>query len=166
MKYIRHLTLNTGHSRDSLREEVGEDVIEACRDLIADCLVSRLYEPIPAVQPDCVLNATREGKCLIATVSGLFAGDRGEYAGELQRIPLVTVGVAESARCGATLWRALHAGREPELQTQRDNPPPAPWCAARLEPGLNFQLFAPAAHWLGDFERCLAWGWLDYLTQK
>ena len=163
-KFIRHLTLNTGHSRDSLREEVGEeDIIATCHELIVDCLASKLYEPIPAVRnPDCVLNASREGKCLVATVSALYTGERGENAGELQRIPLCTIGVAESARSGTTLWRALHAGRA-DLATTRDQVPAAPWCAARLEPAISYQLFHSAAHWLGDFERCLAWAWLDYL---
>ncbi len=166
-KFIRHLTLNTGHSRDSPREEVGEDIIDTCRDLIVGCLASHLYEPIPAARdPDCVLVATREGRCLVATVSALFVADHGELAGELRRIPLVTIGVAESARCGATLWRALHAGREPGLQTDRNHPPQAPWCAARLEPSISYQLFAGAAHWLGDFERCLAWAWIDYLGEN
>jgi len=37
--------------------------------------------------------------------------------------------------------------------------PQAPWCAARLETGLA--LYPGAAVWLGDYERLVAWAWIE-----
>lgn len=42
--------------------------------------------------------------------------------------------------------------------------PGEPWCAVRLEPGIA--LYPETAHWLGDFERCLAWAWLERLRVR
>jgi hypothetical protein len=33
-RYLRHVTLSTGHSRDSYRNEVPDDVVAVCRQLI------------------------------------------------------------------------------------------------------------------------------------
>ena len=65
----------------------------------------------------------------------------------------MTIGIAlDDRRCGAALWRKI-AGNGSEQPDQ-------PWCAARLEPGLA--LDPEATHWLGAFERCLAWGFDAY----
>jgi hypothetical protein len=42
-------------------------------------------------------------------------------------------------------------------------PPPAPGCAARLEPGFTTCL--EDAAWLVDFQRCLAWTFLESLPR-
>jgi hypothetical protein len=47
----------------------------------------------------------------------------------------------------------------PALATDRDEVPPEPWCAARIEVGSL--AFPDEMLWLGDFERCLAWAWLE-----
>ena len=37
--------------------------------------------------------------------------------------------------------------------------PEPPWCAVEIHPALA--LYPAAAEWLGDFERCVAWAWVD-----
>jgi hypothetical protein len=43
--------------------------------------------------------------------------------------------------------------------TDRDRPPPEPWCAALLDSAAARQS-AEGLMAIGDFERCLAWAWL------
>lgn len=65
---------------------------------------------------------------------------------------------AGTPRGAEKLWHLLWTGVEgPAVPV--DAQPDAPWCAVRLELGILADL--PAAEWLGDFERCLAWTWLE-----
>src|SRR5690606_9257083 len=112
--------------------------------------------PIPATDPPCTITAASEGRCMIATVWG---PDR-----DSQRVPLATIGIAAHSRCGARLWEMMHHQAVSPLKTRPGDRPEAPWCAVRLEPGIT--LYRDAAHWLGDFERILAWVWLARLDQR
>lgn len=149
-EYIEHITLDTGHTRRSLRAEVADEAISACRELIERIRAGQ-EAAIPGTTA--MLTGTAEGRCMIATV--WHSADRS---------PLVTIGVAQHSRCGARLWRLLHAeaarpaGMRP-LATAGRPCPAEPWVAARLEIGLA--LHATEAEWLGDFERCLGWAWLQ-----
>lgn len=106
-------------------------------------------DPVPGFA-DYHLRATAEGRCLFGSV---WRDD----------VPLVGVGVALHSRCGAVVWRELHRTDEP-LETDPQRQPPTPWCAARLELSL---VFAPeVVHWLGDYERCLAWAFLRMRTAQ
>jgi hypothetical protein len=82
----------------------------------------------------------------------------------------VTFGVAPAdPRPGASqLWEMLHDNPLPWLSpragalqpmTWPRHVPAGPWCAVRFELGLA--MHQQAADWLGDFERCIAWAWLD-----
>lgn len=141
--YIHHVTLTTGHVRRSVREEVAPETWRPVSDLLAAAL--RADTPIPGVSPACTFRASASTRCLVATVS--VRNSR----------PLVIIGVAAHSRCGASLWRRLHQGGG--LATRAEDVPPEPWCAARLEAGIA--LHPEHAHWLGDFERCLAWVWIE-----
>jgi hypothetical protein len=153
---LQHVTLTTGHVRDSAPEEVSEEALAATAALLAEALEG--YEPvIPHVAPRGVtLQVTDCAPCLVATVLGPYDPERGPGR------PLVTFAVAAAAGATASaLWLHLHVEQEAAgapLATDAEDPPPAPWCAVRVEPGL---LEHPAAaEWLGDFERCLAWAWV------
>lgn len=144
-RHIRHLTLDTGHQRDSHRHEVADHVVELLRPLL-DRAVAGERVPVPGdVQPaGCTLTAARgRDRALLVTVSG----PPPDHA------PLVTLGVAPSSLASAELWREW-------IGTERDDRTPAPpWCVVRLYPGLA--LHPEAAHWLGDLERCVAWAWIE-----
>lgn len=92
----------------------------------------------------CSLKATATGPWLLATV---LHGDT----------PLVTIGVARHASGAARLWQMLHEGHK--TRTDPADAPSEPWCAVRIEAGLLQCLDATA--WLADYERTLAWAWLD-----
>jgi hypothetical protein len=155
-RYLTHVTLTTGHSRRSYRHEVSEQALAVCAGLL-DGALSGGEPRIPAIEPPLTLTATRRGCCLAATA---WAAD--EQHG---RVPVVTIGVAGHSRCGAALWRLLHAHAHPAipLRTVAGQCPAEPWCAARLDaPGIIlYSDVADMWYALGDLERCLAWAWLE-----
>ncbi len=58
------------------------------------------------------------------------------------------------------MWRQMVALQQrvwPDLPVLEQ--PDAPWCVALLLPALATDHGAQA--WLGDFERCAAWGWME-----
>jgi len=160
-RYLNHITLTTGDTRRSYRDEVSADAIDACQDLLDDALDQpEIHAVIPGIEPKCTLTAAVASGALIATVWSSPVELKGQSP---QRAPLATIGVATRSTSGAKLWSVLHQMR-PELKTFGQAPPGAPWVAARLEIGIA--LMPEAAHWLGDFERCLGHAWLESAEAK
>jgi hypothetical protein len=165
-QYIWHISLNTGDTRQSWRHEIDQTLMPRIAQLLDAALDDDARDPTPAEMdehplgtpiprialpiPGYYLSATGDGRCLLASVS---ASDE---------TLLVTFGVAAHARCGAGLWRVLT--EMPKLINPAPTRPQAPWCAARLQPGLV--IYPSAAYWLGDLERCIAWAWLDRVTKS
>ena len=147
-RYIRHVTLTTGHVRDSWRQEISDEAIRACQTLITQitATVGALAQ-IPGVG-DYHLSGVASGACLVATV----------WSGA-PSVCIATIGVAGHSRCGLHLWRELHRWGETPVVTDPDRCPTEPWVAAALDAGIARH--PEAAHWLGDFERCLAWAWIE-----
>lgn len=161
MTYVRHVTLTTGHVRDSERSEIADDALVVCADLLDAALIaSPGMVPIPAVEPPCRLRVSAEGRVMLATVHGPDTSIDGR---DLAAPPIVTFGVALHSRGAAMLWRLLHDDTSTVLATDRERVPSAPWIATRVEVGA--MLYPDALHWLGDFERCLAWAALARRTQ-
>jgi len=152
---LEHITLNTGHMRVSPREEVSQEVIDICRDLIVRSTSPNAHIPIPACEPYFVKSVV-DGSNMCATVSKLVAGTQ---------IPVVAIGVALEAGYGVKLWEEMHSSANMPLITEADSAPKRPWVAARLEFEGIFLAF-DAMHWLGDFERCLAFAFADYASQE
>ena len=148
MKYLHHLTINTGHSRRSYRREVADWAIAALHEPLAVARTEQEAE-VPG-QPGYVFVAAEDGPQLIAHIYGPISHG--------SRPLLITMGVARRSRGAENLWQLLWSGAEgPAVPLSAQ--PEAPWCAVRFGTGL---LTDPsAAEWLGDFERCLAWTWLE-----
>jgi len=142
---MQHITLNTGHIRQSPKHEVADDIMPIMQELLATVLAGG-HAAMPGFE-GITINGAAQGHCLLATV-----WDRAE-------VPLVTVGVAAEPECGAELWQMLHAYTEQHLVTDQAEQPPVPWCAARME--ISSIARPDTVSWLGDFERCLAWAWLE-----
>lgn len=147
MSYIAHITLSTGHTRQSPRAEVSPKTIRALKPWLALALESDAPYPLPGTL------GSAEGFAMQASVlhGGLICHVSHEHDGLL-----VTFGVAARSRQAGELWAWMCAqyGSRSNLLA-----PGTPWCAVALQTGLALQ--SDAAQWLGDFERCVAWTWLD-----
>lgn len=153
MTHIRHVTLTTGHSRKSSRAELHAGIVEQLAPLVAEI--------------------ERHGSADFPSPTGLMqiirlAPDRPSRhiaawaISDPQGPTLITLAVAMRDRPGAGLWRTLHASpMRPNLATSADDPPPAPWLGVILHLDAMIPTPHPALGWLGDFERCLAWTWVD-----
>lgn len=150
-RWLEHVTLTTGHSRRSYADEVSDAALVLCRELVAqlDGDPTKLV-PIPRTGWS-LTGVSKAGRCL--TVSIVRRPSE----------PIVMMSVAAHSKCGASAWRELHRyadeWRLPYVTDPR-RPPPEPWCAALLDTA------APAESpeglmMLGDFERCLAWAFLE-----
>ena len=135
--YLWHLTTTTGHGRRSYRNEVDPAVVTLVRQQLGEALAG-----IDVVVRDgYALTAKAVGTALVATVSG-------------PKGTLVTIGVARKSRDAARLWQMLQSKSDAIGEMPRP-----PWCAVALHPAIAGDPIA--ATWLGDYERCLAWAWVD-----
>lgn len=148
--YLNHLTLSTGHTARTSRADVDGDTIQALRPWLKACLA--YVDPYPLPGP----LGSRDGFVMSASV------DRGGlicHVGHDVDGPLVTFGVAARSRQSGELWAWLCAqyGSAAALTA-----PATPWCAVALHPAFLAQ--AGVSAWIGDFERCVAWTWLERNT--
>lgn len=150
MTYLNHITLSTGHTRRSPRAEVTDDTIKALQPWLQAALDHQDDYPLPGPL------GARDGFVMSASIKdgALICG-----VGHMQTGPLVTFGVAARSRQSGELWAWLCAqyGSADALTA-----PKAPWCAVALHPSYLRQ--AGASAWIGDFERCVAWTWLERST--
>jgi hypothetical protein len=138
--FIWHVTLETGHSSRSYRQDVADAAIEVLRPLVR---ADGDY-PVPSVAGRS-LRVTRSGRLLLATI--------------LAEAPICTLAVAGRSVGAERLWQMIH--KDVRAATDASKPPRAPWCAARFEAGLLHHL--DDRPWLVDFQRCLAWTWIESL---
>jgi hypothetical protein len=147
MTYINHITLSTSHTRRSPRAEVSDETIRALRPWLRAAIENQDDYPLPGPLGACdgfVAQASIKDGALIC------------HVGHMQSGPLVTFGVATRSRQSGELWAWMCAqyGSKADLLV-----PGTPWCAVALHPAYALQHGISA--WMGDFERCVAWTWLE-----
>lgn len=129
-----HYTITTGHVRQSARSEVRDDVIERLAPLLQPG-----DHAMPGPFGDYRLRVTVDGSTLAATVITVTG------------VPLATTIVCIDQ---AGLDAALRAtGMIPAVEIT------LPCALVEIHPTLA--LDPGASDWLGDFEKCLAWTWLE-----
>lgn len=138
--YLYHLTLDTGHARKSYRSEISDDALRLCAELVERIKQSPGIPLTLPGPPGYTISALISGQCMSAQV---FA--------DANELPLISFAVAARERCGAAIWKKLGGpdGKQPD----------APWLAVRLEVGIVSSM--AATEWLGDFERCVGWAFLE-----
>lgn len=147
MKYINHITLSTGHLARTSRADVTDGTIKALRPWLKAALDYGDPYPLPGplgVRDGFVMSASVEGGGLVCHVGHQVDG------------PLVTFGIAARSRQSGELWAwlcAQYGSREALIA------PETPWCAVALLPAYLVQ--HGVSVWIGDFERCVAWTWLE-----
>lgn len=143
--FINHVTIDTGNTRKSPRSEVTNDVVK----LLKKWLSSSKPIKMPGAPDGSFVNQipccagftaliTPRGRSLIVSVLHHFR-------------PCVTFAVAPDSTSGAKMWEVLDG---------KQNPPQAPFCAVRFEVGMGLMPHEDLM-WLGDFERSVAWAWLE-----
>ena len=144
---MHHITLNTGHSRQSPRSEVAEHVIDRMR---------------PLCEPGCHDLPMGDGWQLQTT-----PGESGGLLFTVQHYdePVVMCCVAGNEVAAAEMWPVLESfyldltDRVPHSAAgwqAPKQPGSTPWLAIVL-----VSLTKSDVDSLRDFERCLAWAWLD-----
>ena len=116
----------------------------------------RLPDPLGGYQ----VKVTAAEGALLATVTEAESGR-----------PLVSFGVAGDERTSKSLWPMVvrlylnvmdtPGFRAADAEAPPLHPPPTPWCAAAVilpTPG--------EALWVADFERVMAWAWLEKQKDK
>ena len=177
---LHHQTINTGHVLVNRLAEMtqprpGTKVsIDAVRPLAAQIprMLSTELVPVhelsPAPAPDFQAYAIRGFPDLGVTrpVFVVYAHPDCSEAQWTQTmdepIPLVTFGVGVQGDTGP-LWQYLCRvianipGFGFPDAIDPESPPPTPWCGVGLHVPLLLGAYPDALHWLGDFERCVAW---------
>ena len=145
MTDLCHYTISTGDIRRSPRAEVGDDVIAALASTLATG-----WHQVPGF-PSHRVRVTIDGAVLLATV---HVARRFEHPLSWpDDIPLVTFGVAVDQAGLAALRELLHVQPGADVW--------APACLVRIEPFVV--LGAPRSlEWIGDYERCVAWAWIEH----
>lgn len=149
--HLTHLTLNTGHSRQSPRSEVGPEAIQFCRELIANG-GGELLPP---------------WRCVITRGNGgaVFDVRRGKDQSA------VLCGVAWTPEGAQECWPAIERTYQQitdamaqagaltdEVAHMPEMPEELPWLAVVLILGTSS---AEDLRWMADFERCLAWALIE-----
>lgn len=151
---LAHVTLDTGHVHHSPRPEAREESTALMGASLTRALRSPgVLEPVP----------NRDGYGYLATVERAGLLVTLVRIGKHGPVPVVTFGIAVDDTY-ADLWALLHRQRHEMrgviYRTEPGDPPRPPWLAVRMEIGAAS---APAADllWMADFERVMAWVWLD-----
>lgn len=144
-RFVYHVTLTTGHTRKSYRDEVDDEAVEVCRALIAHAIDGA--RPVIPGTDRCRLAAETSRK------RGLLCSVREPQHDK----PIITFAIAPNSLSAAVLWRVLvETARTPVVPMEC---PPAPYCAVRLEQGAVAHAYVLPV--LADFERCIAWAWME-----
>lgn len=152
---IEHVTLTTGHRRISSSDEVGANVVQELLPVFPPDGTNRVM-PMPGFSDTHILDITTSGSSLLATIYQRVGNSPA---------PVLTLGVGLNPEVDGTCWQLLHVGSPLPCATRGPDAPSRPWVAARLEIGTIFSSleFIMAA---GDFERCLAWAFVEHLSRK
>ncbi|WJQ03216.1 hypothetical protein QT236_14435 [Geobacillus stearothermophilus] len=141
MRHINHITLNTGHARKTLPNEVNKSIYFILRRMRKEIFSSSGTEIIDGYTAK---GTEEKGNGALITVY-----DR-------HSVPVITIGIAKHNH--STIWKLLHQTTTMPLQTDPTSPPEAPYVADRLEIGALMNM--EAMSWTGDFSRCMAWMYL------
>jgi hypothetical protein len=153
---LQHITFQTGQARATQRSEVDPVFLKQLAKMVRDC--------------------DRAGSVEAPTPSGLMVLNKIGLPGESRDVacwslkrpddaPLMTQALALKKEQGDALWRELHGSLgqiEPKFVTPANRPPTEPWLGVALHlPLLLWEGEWKPLEWLGDFERCVAWAWID-----
>lgn len=134
MQYFNHVTVNTGHSRRSFRNEVADDVVQTMKEWFASMSAGE------------TVNIYDDYFCSLLHSNNTMADFSVTVKQKSVEYDVLRFTVCLTSQYRKRCWQIVEGeGGAPE----------APFIAVRL---INYEFADPA---LGDFERCLAWGFVE-----
>lgn len=160
---INHATIHPFHNRASPRAEVSAEMLRVLAPWLAEAIKSPSAHPIEIAKElrHFAIRAEEvEGGLLVSvlTPAGAFTPG-GPHTGPYEEI--LSFGVAKDRSSHARLWFSLC--KKAEVNTL--DIPALPWIGVVINPE-NLLRHASATHWLADFERCLAWAWIEIVSER
>lgn len=143
MKYINHITLNTGHTRNSYPNEVSKELYFILKRLQKELLSENGAEIIDGYRAE---GKYAKGHGLLIT---LYSKNK---------IPILT-SIVVNENDDDFLWKLLHEHSTTPLKTKATNPPKKPYIADKIEIGAIAHM--DAMEWTGDFSKCIGWMYVD-----
>lgn len=141
IKYINHITINTGHCRKSYPNEVNKELYFILHNIFKD---AHAQDGCNIMDGDYNVKITASS---IGYLTTLFGYDNGE------RIPVITSACSKADK--GFLWDLLFQNAAGSLPDIRPAMPKTPYIADRIEPSAA--LFFNDLNWTADFTRCIGW---------
>ncbi len=141
VKYINHITINTGHCRKSYPHEVGKDLY---------FILYKIFRNAQAPEGCDIMDGNYNVKITADTIGylvTLFGYKEGN------KIPIITSACSKVDK--GRLWDMMFTTQASALPEIRPAMPPLPYIADRIEASSN--IFPEAMIWTGDFSRCMGW---------
>lgn len=145
-KYLYHVTVTTGHARKSPRSEVSDDTINILKTWISDMLKGDLRGIVDSHY------SCRAGQYNAKMIEFIIS----RLSDDFKQVDLVRFVVCNHSRRKNVAW-ALVGGK--------GDAPDTPFCAVQLFDNFLLQDLEHLS-FFGDFERCIAWAWLDMQNDK
>ncbi|MEB3103112.1 hypothetical protein [Ferviditalea candida] len=135
MKYLNHITLNTGHIQKTYPGEVNKQLY---------LKLQRIYKESLNGEAEVLDGYTAKSTSTDnGTLITLFRDDA----------PILTTAI--SSNDDGMIWEMIHNSAASPLYTKLSDPLPIPYIADRLEVGVVLHM--DALQWTGDFSRCMGW---------
>lgn len=142
--YLNHATASTAHSRRSYRSEVADDVVVAVKSWLPDLMAGRPR----GVLGDryAVRREWSNGKSIGFVV--------GRLDDQMRPVDIARIAVCRHSKRAVPAWRFVEG---------KGAPPRVPFVASGLLYDNVEASDLMALPVIADFERCLAWAWLEYI---
>lgn len=161
---FQHITLTSGHSCAQPREAVATEAAAKMSQLIAECLANGGWTALDYFGSASPFHVTVSGRTLLAELC--------LPCNSVQvPMPVIRVGVAVDPSTGAEAWNHLRSCAARVGNVTSVSPPTQPWIAVVLDSSLTSSIrgmddlmtYLAMMALGGDFERCLAWGFVKWL---
>ena len=142
--YLTHATASTGHSRRSYRSEVADDVVDTLKSWLPDLLAGQQRGVLGdryAVR--CAWNNSKSIGFVV-----------GRLDDQMRPVDIARIAVCRHSKRAAPSWQFVGG---------KGAAPRVPFVAADLLTDNIEAADLMTLPVIADFERCLAWAWLEYI---
>ncbi|TNH04953.1 hypothetical protein FHQ26_05505 [Testudinibacter sp. TR-2022] len=142
-KYINHLTVNTGHSRKSPKSEVAQDTLDMLKPWVRDMLKGYSVS-IADENYACKIGKHNAKLCefIICRIDD-----------KMRQTEIIKAVLCTHSREKKSAWK---------LAQGQGEPPEVPFLAVKLMLENMKPEYQEDLIWIADFERCIAWAYIDY----